>query len=185
MSHPTRIVLAATAGLLTLGLLGQGFAAAKKGNVNVNDGGNTNVNTNENNNGNSNANANTNKSKKSKTYDTACVQRAIGTRDGTIADALTTNHATLQAALALRTEAMKAAAALTTNADRKAAHHDARDAWRTSAKTSVKTLKTERDAAWKSYKTNLKSCGTSAPKSDDNTKGIDEVLTNPSATSGN
>lgn len=125
-----------------------------------------------------NSNDNTNKTKKS--YDTACVQTAVAKRDDAIGAALDTNHETLKAALATRTKAMQDAAALTSG--RKAAHRTVRDAWKASAKASLKTLKAARDAAWVTYQTELKGCGATS-KDDDTNKNIDNVLFNNSSSS--
>lgn len=92
------------------------------------------------------------------TFDVACVQNAIEKRDTAISIGVDVFATSVKSALTTRKDALKAAWAITKSQDRRIARKAAWAAYNKSAKDAHTALKTARNSAWSTYKTDIKAC---------------------------
>jgi hypothetical protein len=111
--------------------------------------------------------------------DASCVQKAVDTRETAMQDVFSKSNASISDALKVRQAALYAAWGLSiasttasttpsTVSARNVALKNAWSAWKDARNTAAKTMRTERDAAWKTYKTTMKNtCKAVVPKEDE------------------
>ena len=92
------------------------------------------------------------------TFDVTCVQNAIEKRDTAISASVDVFATSVKSALTTRKDALKGAWAITKAQDRRTARKAAWAAYNKSAKDAHTALKTTRNSAWSTYKTDLKAC---------------------------
>lgn len=103
-------------------------------------------------------------------FDVACVQGAIEKRDTAIIGGVDAFGAAIKSALTTRKDALKAAWAVEKAKDRRTARKAAWAAYDKAAKDAHSALKTVRNGAWSTYKTDLKAC-----KATDAGEGVDRT----------
>lgn len=92
------------------------------------------------------------------TVDLACMQSAIGKRDGAIASAFDTYYNAAKGALTARMSALKAAWGMS---DKKARNEAQKKAWsdyRTTVKAARKVFHSAQISAWQQFRTDAKAC---------------------------
>jgi hypothetical protein len=99
--------------------------------------------------------------------DASCVQTAVDTREVAVQNAFGTSDTAVMDALKARQTALYAAWGQTEVNARNIALKNAWKAWKDAQKAAGKTLKSERDTAWKTFKTTVKdTCKVSVPTED-------------------
>jgi hypothetical protein len=93
-----------------------------------------------------------------KTIDTACIQRAVDAREGSLLTAVTTFTTSIQAAYTARKNTLHDAWALTDSKQRKEAIKTAWKTFKDAKKAARKKFKDDSRAAWKTFRTAAKSC---------------------------
>jgi len=93
-----------------------------------------------------------------KPIDLACMQTAIGKRDGAIISALDAYYNAAKSALTTRQSALQAAWGMTDKKTRTSAQRKAWSDYRASIKTARKTFQNARTSAWKGFATDAKAC---------------------------
>lgn len=102
-----------------------------------------------------------------KNVDLSCMQNAVDAREASLGTAFSTFHEAVGAALGTRKTALHDAWGLTDKTARITAIKSARDTFRMSHATAMKSLKKSRVSAWEAYKTTAKSsCKETLPKGD-------------------
>lgn len=157
--------------MLTASLIAPLLAAAIALPVLATEGANTNM----------NANANTNshmmkpkKADRMAKVDGACMSTAVSKRDDALVAAVDVSATAVKNALNTRKAALKAAWALTDG--RSDALKAAWTTYRAAVKAAKKTLRDGRLAAWKTFRTDAKACGTGATSADAGGEGADTAL---------
>ncbi len=102
--------------------------------------------------------------------DVACIQGAIEKRDTAIIGGVDAFGTAIKSALTTRKDALKAAWAVEKAKDRRAARKAAWAAYDKAAKDAHSALKSVRNGAWSTYKTDLKAC-----KAADAGEGVDKT----------
>lgn len=100
------------------------------------------------------------------TLDVACVKAAIAKRDSSIATAWTTKATQLQAAFSLRSTQTQAAWDIATAKERSEALKTAWKTFQDTEKTVNKSFIVSKNDSWKTYKQEIKKCGTKAASYD-------------------
>ncbi len=111
------------------------------------------------------------------TLDTACVKAAIAKRDSAIASAWNTRSTKLNEAFSQRSTALQTAWNKTTKTEKQTALKTAWDAFKLADKTLTKDFITAKNTAWKTYKEEMKQCGSEAIVQDVTTTDIEQMPT--------
>jgi hypothetical protein len=100
-----------------------------------------------------------------KTVDASCMQGIVDTREVALQSAWSQFNTSVSGALTARQTALYSAWGNAEVDDRAAAIKDAWSAWKNAHKEAFRTLKTERSAAWKTFRDTAKtSCNVTLPK---------------------
>lgn len=116
------------------------------------------------------------KIKEKKEIDLACVGTAVEKRENAIITAFDTENSAIKVALIARKDALKAAWAIT---DQKARQTTIKKAWSDFAVVAKKAktqLRKDREAAWKTFREDIKACKATNAVSEESAKGIENSL---------
>ncbi len=102
-----------------------------------------------------------------------CVATAIGKRETALIGAVDAYNVTWKAALVARQDALTKAWALETKKERTAAQKSAASVFKKAKQGARATLTSARDSAWKTYKSERKTCSTKAMSEDMVSHSID------------
>lgn len=107
------------------------------------------------------------KGKSVASVDASCVQKAVDTREVALQGVFSKSNASVIDALKARQTALYAAWGKTVVSERNVALKETWKTWTDTRKAISKTMKTERDTAWKTFKTTVKdSCKVAVPIED-------------------
>lgn len=110
------------------------------------------------------------------TLNVACMQTAIGKRDGAVSTSLSAYASSVNSAISTRTSALNAAWALTVSKDRRAAIRSAWSAYRVSAAAARSNFKKAKSSAWSVFYADRKACGPQHAVEDSTTQSVDNNL---------
>lgn len=106
----------------------------------------------------------------------ACVAHEVAIREAKLATSFANYQRTITAAYATRGTALASAYTAATPEFVKIHVKNVWDAFKATSKTAAKTLRTERKAAWTSYKTAIKICKVSGGVSDSGNSGYEASI---------
>ncbi len=108
--------------------------------------------------------------------DTACMVKAVDTRDTAIISAFGSYSTSVQSALMARKDGLKAAWALSDTKARREALRKVWNDYRTSFRLARRTLRDARNVAWSQYKTDAKTCNGNGERDSSDNQGQDSQL---------